>query len=99
MADTKIGVVVPTLNSGSTLDWTLCSLKSQQGVAIDVLVADSGSEDETLAICRRWAVPAIYVPPGNMYRAINAGLRQMTAEWVTYLNSDDFVYRHSYSRL
>jgi len=64
-----------------------------------MLVADSGSEDETLNICKAWAVPTIYVPPGNMYRAINAGLRQMDTEWLTYLNSDDLVYTYSYARL
>jgi hypothetical protein len=34
-----------------------------------------------------------------MYRAINTGLRQIDAEWVTYLNSDDIVYPQSYARL
>jgi GT2 family glycosyltransferase len=34
-----------------------------------------------------------------MYQAINAGLRQMDVEWLTYLNSDDLVYPTSYARL
>jgi len=44
-------------------------------------------------------VTTIYVPPGNMYRAINAGLRPMEADWLAYLNSDDFVYADTYERL
>lgn len=99
MAKPQIGVVVPTLNSSATLDWTLCALRSQRNVTIDIMVADSGSEDGTLDICKRWGVPTIYVPLGNMYRAINAGLRQMDTEWATYLNSDDLVYPQSYARL
>jgi len=99
MPKPQIGVVVPTLNSASTLQWTLCSLRSQRNVSLEIIVADSGSEDETLAICERWGVQTIYVPPGNMYRAINAGLRQLESEWVTYLNSDDMVYADSYARL
>lgn len=99
MTKPEISVAVPTLNSAATLDWTLCALRSQRGVTLDVVVVDSGSEDETLEICRRWAVHTIYVPPGNMYRAINAGLRQMSTEWVSYLNSDDIVYPNSYARL
>jgi glycosyltransferase involved in cell wall biosynthesis len=91
--------VVPTLNSAATLEWTLCSLRSQRDITVQVLVADSGSEDRTLDICKSWGVDTIYVPPGNMYRAINEGLRQIDAEWLTYLNSDDLVYPESYARL
>jgi glycosyltransferase involved in cell wall biosynthesis len=99
MSRSQIGVVVPTFNSASTLQWTLCSLRSQRDVALEIIVADSGSEDGTLDICKSWGVQTIYVPPGNMYRAINAGLRQIESEWVTYLNSDDIVYADSYARL
>lgn len=94
----QIGVVVPTLNSAATLDWTLCSLRNQRDIALEIVVADSDSQDGTLAICKRWGVQTISVPPGNMYRAINAGLCQMNTEWVTYLNSDDMVYPQSYTR-
>ena len=53
----------------------------------------------TLEICRKWGVPTFYVPPGNMYRAINQGLRQMDMEWITDMNSDDLVYAQSYARM
>jgi glycosyltransferase involved in cell wall biosynthesis len=99
MAKQQIGVVVPTLNSSATLAWTLCALRGQRDVTLEIIVADSGSEDGTLDICKGCGIPTIYVPPGNMYRAINAGLRQMDTEWATYLNSDDVVYPLSYSRM
>lgn len=99
MAQPQIGVVVPTLNSSATLAWTLCALHSQRDVTLEILVADSGSEDGTLDICKNWGVPTFYVPPGNMYGAINSGLRRMDTEWITYLNSDDLVYPQSYARL
>jgi glycosyltransferase involved in cell wall biosynthesis len=99
MADETLGVVVPTLNSAATLDWTLCALHNQRDCRIRVVVADSGSRDGTLNICERWRVDTCFVPPGNMYRAVNEGLRRIHAEWFTYLNSDDYVYPDSYSRL
>lgn len=91
--------VVPTLNSEATLDTTLLSLHSQRQINIEVVVADSGSTDKTLEICQRWQTPVIYVPPGNMYQAINAGLRGCKTDWLAYLNSDDWVYSDSFSRL
>jgi glycosyltransferase involved in cell wall biosynthesis len=99
LAQPEIGVVVPTLNNANTLDWTLCCLRSQRDVHVEIVAADSGSQDGTLDICKRWGVPTIYVPPGNMYRAINAGLRRIGAEWLAWLSSDDLVYTHSYARL
>jgi len=99
MPKAQIGVVVPTLNSAETLTWTLCSLRNQRDVTLEIIVADSGSTDGTLDICKHWGAEAIYIPPGNMYRAINAGLRQIDAEWITYLNSDDIVYPRSYARM
>ena len=96
----EIGVVVPTRNSAATLDWTLLSLTSQQRVRPTVVVVDSESSDATLSICRRWRVPALSSPPGNMYRAINDGLRGLTGcAWLTYLNSDDLACGDGYARL
>ena len=94
-----LGVAVPTLNSASTLDWTLCSLLNQRDCSVEVVVADSGSTDATLEICRKWSVPTVYAPPGSLYRAVNEGLKNLGTDWVTFLNSDDVVYPRSYARL
>ncbi|HXW16659.1 MAG TPA: glycosyltransferase [Candidatus Acidoferrales bacterium] len=94
-----LGVVVPTLNSAATLDWTLCSLLNQRNCALRVVVADSGSTDGTLWICRKWGVRSVYAPPGSLYRAVNEGLKNLDTEWMTFLNSDDVAYPHSYARL
>ncbi len=90
-------VVVPTLNSAATLDGTLMSLTAAKGIR--VIVADSFSTDETPLICKRWNVEVVGVPAGNMYQAINEGLRRATTEWVAYVNSDDSVFTSSYTRM
>ena len=92
-------MVVPTFNSARTLDAALLSAQEQQGCETEVIVADSGSTDGTLEICSRWNVRTVYVPPGNMYQAINEGMRSLRSPWVTYLNSDDLVFADSYARL
>jgi glycosyltransferase involved in cell wall biosynthesis len=94
-----ISCVIPTLNNAETIETALLSLKAQREVRVQILVADSGSTDDTLKICQRHQVPVIYVPPGNMYCAINAGLRECRTEWLAYLNSDDFLYADAYARL
>jgi len=95
----EIGVVIPTWNSAKTLATTLLSLEQQVDARLRIVVADSGSTDGTLRLCSTAQIPTVYVPPGNMYRAVNAGARQLDTPWIAYLNSDDFVYRDTYARL
>jgi glycosyltransferase involved in cell wall biosynthesis len=94
-----ISVAVPTLNSASYLENTLFSLVHQTGCRVEVIVADSGSEDETLNICKRYSLKTMFIPPGNMYSAINKALAVCESPWLSYLNSDDIVYPNSYARL
>lgn len=95
----QVGVVIPTLNSAHTLEWTLLSLLRQEGCEVRLVVADSNSSDGTLEICAKWNVSVIQVPAGNMYHAINAGLQTFDTEWVGYLNSDDILYLDGLRRL
>jgi len=96
----QLGVVIPTRNSAATLESTFLSLMSQQGIAIDIVAVDSESTDGTRRICERWGVRTLFSPPGNMYRAINEGMRALAdCAWLTYLNSDDLVYHDGYARL
>jgi len=95
----KISYVIPTLNSAATLDMTLLSLRSQKDVEVNIIVVDSGSNDGTLDICKRWEVKTLYAEPGNMYRAINKGLQECDTEWLGYINSDDWLYPDSLVRL
>lgn len=97
MTSTDLTVVVPTLNSVATIDCTLASLKASS--RIRVIVADSNSSDGTLEICRQRAAEVIQVPPGNMYAAINAGLRLAKSPWLTYVNSDDWIFTTSYLKM
>ena len=95
-----LGVVVPTRNSAATLEWTMLSLASQQPVHPRIVVVDSESTDRTIEICRQWGVPTLSSPPGNMYRAINVGMRALAdCAWLTYLNSDDLACPNGYARL
>ncbi len=95
----SVHCVVPTLNSVATLEATLLSLTLQEPVQVKITVVDSGSTDDTLRLCEQWNVATAYVESGNIYRAINLGLRDSSAEWLCYLNSDDWLYRGSLARL
>lgn len=94
-----IGIAVPTLNAGPTIPWTLLSLRQQVGCEVDVAVVDSGSTDATLPVCASAGVHTLFEPPGNLYRAVNAGLRTLQSDWLSYLNADDVAYSDAYATL
>jgi glycosyltransferase involved in cell wall biosynthesis len=74
-------------------------LRAQAGVGVRILVVDSESTDGTRAICQKWDIPIVDAAPGNMYHAINIGLRRAATQWITYLASDDIVYAHTFRRM
>lgn len=99
IAVNHIGIAVPTLNAGGTLPWTLLSLRQQVGCEVSAVVVDSGSTDATLAECVSAGVRTLFEPPGNLYRAVNAGVRALESAWCGYLNADDVAYCDAYATL
>lgn len=86
-----ITIAIPALNAGATIGTTLESLRPVKGVA-RIVVVDSFSTDATLAIASTLADEVLQCEPGNMYSAINVGLREANTPWVTYINADDIIY-------
>ena len=87
-----IGIVTPTLNSEKYLKFTIDSIKKLKKDDIcKYLIIDGGSIDKTLKICSENDLEVFSLPKGNMYKAINFGLRKFDVEWLTYINSDDIL--------
>jgi glycosyltransferase involved in cell wall biosynthesis len=84
-------VVVPLLNGATYLRRTLESLQPVVHAGGDVLVVDSGSTDGGIEICHELGMRVLDERPGNMYRAINRGIRSTNRRWCSYLNSDDLI--------
>ena len=94
-------IVIPTLNSTNTLEWTLLNLSKlkSMGICANIIVVDSGSTDGTLEIVKKYGFKCLYFPKGNMYAAINHGLRVGRSYWCTYINSDDILYPKGFAYL
>jgi glycosyltransferase involved in cell wall biosynthesis len=73
--DSKISFVIPTLNSGKTLEACLLSILSQRMArsSYEIVMADAGSTDSTLEIARRMGVDVIV---GNPLKTGEAGKRR-----------------------
>jgi glycosyltransferase involved in cell wall biosynthesis len=90
----RISVVVPSFNHGAFLEATLQSLLSQGYPALEVIVCDGGSTDDSADILRRYAGRLAYwcsEPDEGQAHAINKGMARATGEILAYLNSDDLL--------
>jgi glycosyltransferase len=56
------------------------------------IVVDSNSDDGTCELAQAYGAHVIQFPKGNMYAAINEGMKMAKGEWLTYLNGDDIIY-------
>lgn len=101
MADPRITVAIPSFNQGAYLDQALQSVFSQD-ISAEVYVVDGGSTDNSLEVIRRWE-PRLagwrsHQDTGQA-AAINEGISQGSAEYVCWLNSDDFYYPGAFKAL
>lgn len=95
---TRITIVTITWNAGRTLQRTLDSVARQTHPAIEHLIVDGASTDDTLAVARRYqsAVPYPVVvtsePDHGLYDAMNKGLQRATGDYLVFLNAGDALH-------
>lgn len=81
-----IGVVIPTLNEADFLPALLGDLH-RVVVPLDIVVADGGSTDGTLAAASTAGVRTVLVPRGRAAQ-MNAGARAVNGQWLLFLHAD-----------
>jgi len=91
-----ISVVVPVYNVAAYLEACLQSLLEQDYDALEVLLIDDGSTDDSGKICDAYALRdsrfrVIHQKNGGAAAAKNAGLRVATGEYLMFLDSDDYL--------
>lgn len=92
----KISVIIPVYNSSETLSQCVESVLSQKYHDFEVLLIDDGSKDDSLSICRRYAetdkrVRVFEKINGGVSSARNIGLDNAEGEWITFVDSDDYL--------
>lgn len=86
----RLSVIIPTLDEAGCIVATLESLHAWRGRGHEVIVADGGSRDATLALAQGRADRIVCSPAGRAEQ-MNAGARAATG--------DVFVFLHADSRL
>lgn len=92
----RVSVIIPTFNESSVLADTLSRLKEHQ--PWEILVADGGSEDETVAIARRHGVTVLPSPRGRAAQ-MNHAAGEARGDLFLFLHADSRIPPKSYSRM
>ncbi len=91
-----ISIVIPTYNSGKTIEACLESIRAQNFRDFEVLILDAVSTDDTLTIVNKFkdSIPLRIISEKDkgIYDAMNKGIALSNGKWLYFLGSDDAFF-------
>lgn len=96
MRNELISVIVPVYNVEKYLCKCVDSILAQTYTNLEIILVDDGSPDNCPAICDEYAekdsrIKVIHKENGGLSSARNAGTEIALGEYITYIDSDDYV--------
>lgn len=91
-----ISVIVPVYNVSNYLERCVQSLLDQSYADFELILVDDGSTDDSGQLCDQLAqqdqrIKVIHKPNGGLSDARNAGLEVASGQWLSFVDSDDWV--------
>lgn len=91
----ELSIVIPCFNAGSLLPDTLRSLKSQVGDAVEIILVDDGSTDDTSDVVRPFIGESIRYfwqkNSGGPASPRNVGIKNARSDLIGFFDADDFA--------
>lgn len=99
-----ISVIVPVYKVEAYLDRCVQSIVDQSYRNLEIILVDDGSPDHCPAMCDAWAekdsrIRVIHKQNGGLSDARNAGMSIAVGEYVSYIDSDDWIAPEMLERL
>lgn len=94
----KISIITTTYNSEATLEATIQSVVGQSYKDIEYIIIDGQSSDATLQIIekyRGYISKVVSEEDDGLYHALNKGIELSTGDYVSFLPSDDKLYKNT----
>jgi glycosyltransferase involved in cell wall biosynthesis len=96
MKNPKLSIIIPVYNVEEYLHRCLDSILAQSFQNFEILLVDDGSIDKSGGICDEYAhndlrVRVFHQKNGGPAVARNLALAKMKGEWVTFIDSDDYI--------
>lgn len=104
MNSTKLSIVIPVYNVEKYLDNCMQSVINQTLQEIEIILVDDESPDNCPLLCDDYAkhdsrIKVVHRKNGGLGFARNSGIDIATGEYITFLDSDDFVDLYAYEHL
>lgn len=92
----KISVIVPVYNVEKYLNRCIDSILNQTFEDFELILVDDGSTDKSLKICDEYKIKdgrikVIHKKNGGVSSARNTGIDKATGEYITFVDSDDYI--------
>lgn len=90
----RLSIIIPTLNEAQILGAALRELAPYRKAGHEVIVADGGSTDGTIAIAEPLADRVVHSPPGRA-RQMNASAAAANGDILLFLHADTALPKHA----
>ena len=99
-----ISVIVPIYNVEKYLDRCVESIINQTYKNLEIILVDDGSPDNCTQMCDDYAkkdsrIRVVHKENGGLSDARNAGMEVATGEYVSFIDSDDYISLDFYETL
>ena len=99
-----VSVIVPVYMVEQYVDRCITSIRNQSYKNLDIIVVNDGSPDNSLAICNQHAlsdkrITIINQENKGLSAARNTGLQKARGEYVTFVDSDDWIAPNMIERM
>ena len=96
MTTPQISVIVPVYKAEDYLCRCVDSLLAQTFQDYEILLIDDGSPDGSGQICDEYArldhrIKVVHKSNGGVSSARNEGIKNASGEWITFIDSDDYI--------
>lgn len=91
-----VSVIVPVYNTQDYLERCLTSLVHQTYKNFEIILIDDGSTDSSAEICDKWSdiysfIKVYHYPNKGIAESRNRGIKQSVGDYITFVDSDDFL--------
>lgn len=102
--DSLISVIVPIYNVEKYLDRCVDSIINQTYKNLEIILVDDGSPDNCPQMCDDYAkidnrIKVVHKENGGLSDARNVGMKVATGEYVSFIDSDDYISLDFYETL
>lgn len=99
-----LSVIIPVYRTELTLQRCVESVLNQGVDDMEVILVDDGSPDNCPELCDDWAakdarIKVIHKTNGGLSDARNAGIDVATGDYITFVDSDDYLATNTYRAL